>query len=372
MRCKTVQKLFASMKTKPSALVVFIPGFPKNEDDSVCLPAQQSFIKNLRELYPLLKIIILSFQYPFEASEYKWKRVSVISFGGKNKGGLARLLLWNRVRRRFRSIQQEYGVRGILSFWLGECALVAKSLATKYRLPHYCWIMGQDSKADNKFVRRIDSQPGELIAISEFIAKEMKKNHGIAPSHIIPLGVDAAIYKSETLVRNVDLLGAGSLIALKQFEVFIRIVKKLSDENKNLRAVICGNGPEKDRLNRMIKDFGLSSNIQLLGERSHGEVVELMKRSRILLHPSSFEGFSGVCLEALGAGAHVVSLTRPMDSDHPHWYIARDEDDMVNITRELLNTGITHEVIIPYKMPDTVKAVMSLFIEESHAYGKHL
>jgi hypothetical protein len=61
-----------------------------------------------------------------------------------------------------------------------------------------------------------------------------------------------------------------------------------------------------------------------------------------------------------------------MDSDHPHWYIARDEDDMVNITRELLNTGITHEVIIPYKMPDTVKAVMSLFIEESHAYGKHL
>ena len=122
----------------------------------------------------------------------------------------------------------------------------------------------------------------------------------------------------------------------------------------------------------MIKELGLSSNIQLLGERSHSEVVELMKRTRILLHPSSFEGFSGVCLEALGAGAHVVSLTRPMNSDHPHWRIARDEDDMVNITRELLNAGLTYEVIIPYKMPDTVKAVMSLFIEEGPADGKHL
>ena len=216
------------MKTKSSAFVVFIPGFPKDESDSTCLPAQQSFILTLKELHPMLRIIVISFQYPFEAKTYKWNKVEVISFGGKNRGGLSRLLLWNRVRRHFKSIQSEYHIKGILSFWLGEAALLGSSLAKKYSIPHFCWMMGQDARASNKYVSRISPASYELIALSDFVADEMERNHRLRPRHIIPLGVDPKLYSSENLLRTIDILGAGSLIPLKQFENLVRVVKQLS------------------------------------------------------------------------------------------------------------------------------------------------
>ncbi len=351
------------MKTKSSAFVIFIPGFPKDESDSTCLPAHQSFLLTLKESYPLLRIIVISFQYPFEAKTYKWNKVEVTSFGGKNRGGLSRLLLWNRVRRHFKSLQNEYRIKGLLSFWLGETALLGSSLAKKYSIPHFCWMMGQDARSNNKYVSRISPAPFELIAISDFVASEMEKSHQLRPRHIIPFGIDPKIYGEERLLRNIDILGAGSLIPLKQFEVLIRVVKRLREESKNIYAVICGNGPEKQKLIQLIQELGLDSNIQMIGERSHKEIVELMKKTRVLLHPSSYEGFGMVCLEALGAGSKVLSFTRAMKNELPHWTVVADEEEMYAKAREILSENSTYEPVIPYKMEDSVRKLMNLFGE---------
>ena len=56
------------MKHDPKTLVILSPGFPKDEADTTCLPAHQVFIKSLNKNFPSLKIIILSFQYPFSTS----------------------------------------------------------------------------------------------------------------------------------------------------------------------------------------------------------------------------------------------------------------------------------------------------------------
>ena len=350
------------MKAKPSAFIVFIPGFPKDESDSTCLPAQQHFILKLKELYPLIKIIVISFQYPFEAGTYKWNKVTVTSFGGKNRGGLSRLLLWNRVRRHFKALLSEYQVKGLLSFWLGETALLGSSLSKKYSIPHFCWLMGQDARSDNKYVSRISPSAYELIAISDFVAGETERNHRLRPRHIIPLGIDPKIFGSDHLSRSIDILGAGSLIPLKRFEILVRVVKHLSVENKNIRAVICGNGPEKEKLLNLVRELNLGSNIQLAGERSHKEVVELMKKTRLLLHPSSYEGFGMVCLEALGAGAKVLSFTRAMKNDIPNWNIVEKEEDMVTCAKEILSAASAYEPVVPFRMEDSVHSVMKLFL----------
>ena len=114
------------MNSENNTLVILTPGFPETEADTVCLPMQQSFVRSLKENYPQLKIIILSFQYPYFKKTYNWFDIPVISFGGKNKGGLARLLLRRKLNAALKEINSTNKIVGILSFWYGECAAVGK------------------------------------------------------------------------------------------------------------------------------------------------------------------------------------------------------------------------------------------------------
>ena len=97
------------------------------------------------------------------------------------------------------------------------------------------------------------------------------------------------------------------------------------------------------------------------GTISHDEVLGLMQQSKILLHPSSYEGFSGVCMEALGRGAHVVSFCRAMDRDINHWHIVHNKVEMKEKTLELLSQSLDHDPVIISGMKLTVERMMQLY-----------
>jgi len=46
------------MKDKQT-LIILSPGFAANEEDTTCLPAQQSFILTLKKNFPSLNIIVI-------------------------------------------------------------------------------------------------------------------------------------------------------------------------------------------------------------------------------------------------------------------------------------------------------------------------
>ena len=350
------------MTDKPRTLVILSPGFPKSESDTTCLPAQQSFVRSLKINFPSLKIIVLSFQYPFSKTEYVWNGIEVIPFGGRDKGGIQRFFVWLRVWEKLQQLNREKNIVGLFSFWCTECALVGKYFATRHGLEHYMWILGQDAKKNNAYVRWLRPRPKELVAMSDFLAKEFFRNHSVRPKYVIPNGIDPSLYANNNLKRDVEILGAGSLIGLKQYEVFIEVVGELTKEMPDLQSVICGDGPEENNLQFLIDKLQLEKNISLEGKKTHPEVLHLMQRSRIFLHTSSYEGFSSVCLEALYAGARVISFFKPMAAWINHWYIVHDKKEMVEKALEILNDpDIDYRPVLPYPMKDSAKAVMKLF-----------
>lgn len=349
------------MANEKHAFVILTPGFAGNEQDINCIPAQQSFIKNIKQQHPNLDIIVIAFQYPHFKGEYNWNGCRVIAMGGKGRAKLLRLLLWRKVVRQLRSIAKESTIKGILSFWCGECALIGNRFGRKNNIVHKCWIMGQDAKKENKYVKRIKADAAELIALSDLSQTTFKINHNTEPQFVIPLGIE---YKENSITetdRDIDLLGVGNLIPLKRYHLFIEIVAELKKHYPNIKARICGKGPEEEKLRSLIEMSGLSSNISLLGEMPHDEILGLMKRSRILLHPSSFEGFGIVCLEALSSGMQVVSFVRPMNQQIEKWYIANDLDHMTAISKELLSNKTCAKPVIPFQSRDSAKRVLKLF-----------
>ena len=325
------------MKPLNKTLIVLIPGFPVNEADTTCLPAQQLLIRKINKLLPSLEIIIIAFQYPFINEEYSWFGNGVIPFNGANKGGISQKILWLKVLRQLHKLKKQKNIMGVFSCWCTECALVGKYFSTRNNLQHYIWICGQDARANNKLVKLIKPDADSLIAISKSVRDEFVKNHKVLPKYIIENGIDTEAYNNKEIEKDIDILGVGSLIPLKQFEILINVVARLKDIRPNIKSVICGDGKEKNKLALMIKNLSLENNIMLTGEISHNEVLLHMQRSKILLHPSSYEGFSGVCIEALYAGAHVISFCDPVEQPVKHWHIVNDIESMYQHSLEILN-----------------------------------
>jgi glycosyltransferase involved in cell wall biosynthesis len=349
------------MKYNAKTLIILSPGFPKDESDTTCLTSQQIFVKKLNENFPSLKIIILSFQYPFSTAAYNWHDNIVIPFNGLKNGIVARVLLWRRLWGTLKTLKKDNDIIGLLSFWCGECAFIGKWFGKRNNLRHLTWITGQDARKGNRYISLIRPQPNELIAMSDFLSDEFYKNYAVRPLHVISNGIDVSLFSKQNSERNVTILGVGSLISLKQYDVFVNVLKKIVERIPVTTAMLCGKGPEEMELQKLIAQLMLQNKIILTGEISHQRILQLMQRAKIFLHTSNYEGFSTVCLEALYAGCDVISFVRPMHDDIDHWHIVNTEEEMVKKAIELLVSGRDNTPVLPYVMGDSAKAIMQLF-----------
>lgn len=350
------------MSDKTKTFVILTPGFPKDESDTTCLPMQQSFIRALNQKYPLLNIIILAFQYPYFKKTYQWYGNTVISFDGRNRGGLMKLFLFRKWNAAIKKIHKTDKIHGLLSFWYAECALAGKRFADKHGVRHYCWMWGQDAKKGNKYVPFTLLKPDELIAFSDSLQREFEKNYDIRPRHVITPGVDLKEFSFNNARRDIDIIAAGSLIPLKQYAIFIQVIAEIKKKIPSVNAVLIGDGPEMSKLQHLIASLGLRSNVTLTGELPHHDVLQWMQRTKIFMHPSAYEGFGIVCIEALCAGANVISFVKPMRQEIGNWHIVANEEEMVQKAIEILKQPTTeYESIVPYTIEQTVEKFAGLY-----------
>lgn len=326
------------------------------------MPPRQTFVKALSKVYPELEIIVLSFEYPFDRKNYQWNGLEVMAFGGGNKSRLPRLHNWVSVWQALGKLYRQKQVVGLLSFWVDECAFIGHYFAKTHGLKHYTWILGQDARAGNRYFKWIRPKAASLIALSDFIARETEKNYGVYPSQTIITGIDPVGFKHHHRKRDIDILGAGSLIPLKQFDIFIKAISFLKTFLPDIHTVICGDGPEKVRLQLLISRYRLEDNITLVGELPHAEVLGLMQRSKIFLHTSNYEGFGTVLLEGLYGGAQVVSFVKPMDAPIKHHHVVNDLTEMCHCLLDLLQEQeLDQEPVLAFPIRNAAIGIMKLF-----------
>ncbi|HTD92159.1 MAG TPA: glycosyltransferase, partial [Chitinophagaceae bacterium] len=205
----------------------------------------------------------------------------------------------------------------------------------------------------------------------DFLQAEFQRNHNTRPAHVIPPGVDRSMFRdispardiSQDIPRGIDIMAAGSLIPLKQYSVFLEVIAGLKKSRPNINAVIVGDGSERKRLEAEISALGLAGQVKLTGSLPYPEVLDLMRRSKVFLHPSTYEGFSGVCLEAASLGASVISFCQPMKEPIPHWQIASSPQEMETMTRRILDDALPTSDFLPaFDIDTTARKMLDLFL----------
>ena len=99
------------------------------------------------------------------------------------------------------------------------------------------------------------------------------------------------------------LLSVGELSHRKNHEVVIRAVKEI--EYPRIQYFICGQGPLKDDLQKLICELGLEKQIHLLGYRT--DVYNLYHAADLFVFPSYQEGLPVALMEAMAAGLPCVA-----------------------------------------------------------------
>jgi len=105
---------------------------------------------------------------------------------------------------------------------------------------------------------------------------------------------------SSTLVLSV-----GRLNLQKGHVDLLAAFARLGAAYPDLHAVIAGEGPERERLEKLIRSHGLENRIHLLGEVAN--VPELMRAADLFIFPSHFEGTPAAMLEAMAYGVPVIA-----------------------------------------------------------------
>jgi glycosyltransferase involved in cell wall biosynthesis len=152
--------------------------------------------------------------------------------------------------------------------------------------------------------RRADA----VVFLSAAEKEQFKRKLGYLPRRylIIPTGVEVPkISKEETekiteelnIRRSIVITFVGRLIEVKGAEIFIQALK---DIKADFKAVIVGDGPEREKLENMVEKHRLEDKVIFTGWRN--DVPAILAVSDIFVLPSYSEGLPIALLEAMMAG----------------------------------------------------------------------
>jgi len=149
-----------------------------------------------------------------------------------------------------------------------------------------------------------------IITVSNATKRALIKDYGIKPERIqvVYNGVDLPLVDSIKASRTPDtLIFVGRLAPHKHVDHLLKIVKELKDEIPDIRLKIIGDGVEKNRLLKLVKDYNIEDRVSFYTKLKYADVIYHMKESSILVLPSTREGFGMVLAEANACKRPVIA-----------------------------------------------------------------
>ena len=172
-----------------------------------------------------------------------------------------------------------------------------------------------------RFLEWLCAQIGQVNAPSSLTAGRLQRvriRAGGPDIPVIPNGVWLRDIQTAVVAPATDgpiLLYAGRLIPEKRIDLLLRAVAKLKRSpsiTKHFLLAVVGDGPDRERLERLAVDLGVEPHIKFYGHLPDiVGVWKLIASAKIAVQPSVREGFGLFPLEAIALGIPVVTCDAP-------------------------------------------------------------
>lgn len=136
---------------------------------------------------------------------------------------------------------------------------------------------------------------------------------------------------------NFVFAAVGRLQPVKNYGLYLRAAKKLSEKYENLRFWLIGNGSEYDNLLSLSRELGLSERVRFFGYRT--DIDTAMSRADCFVQTSFTEGSPNTIAEAMRAGKPIVStnstdLSEMIEDDKNGYVVESDNLEELTLAME--------------------------------------
>jgi glycosyltransferase involved in cell wall biosynthesis len=121
----------------------------------------------------------------------------------------------------------------------------------------------------------------------------------------VPNGVAVPVKSKINYGRVAQVLTIGRLDKQKGIDVLLKVWAMVAAEEKILKLIILGNGPQEMELKRLSKSLKIGHSVQFKGVVHN--VEEYLRDSDLFVLPSRAEGLSNVLLEAMSYGIPCIA-----------------------------------------------------------------
>ncbi|MDX2268735.1 MAG: glycosyltransferase [Bryobacter sp.] len=200
------------------------------------------------------------------------------------------------------------GLLGRLAALLAGCPCIVHTF-------HGHVLEGYFSRSVNVLLRWTERALGmgsrALVTVSQQQAEELSTRFGVAKAekfHVVSLGTDLSPFQAlpdpDWTRPRLTVLWLGRFVPIKNLPLLLRVAKLAQARDLNLQFLLAGEGPLKDELQSMAKQFQLQ-NVEFLPW--HQDVTPLLERSHFLLMTSLREGTPLSLIQGMAAGRPFVS-----------------------------------------------------------------
>ncbi|HEV2122018.1 MAG TPA: glycosyltransferase [Chloroflexota bacterium] len=154
-----------------------------------------------------------------------------------------------------------------------------------------------------------------VVTVSDFNVGWIAEHYGaVAPVRRIYNGLDlkAFPYRSPE-DRPPHILGVGRLVEKKGFETLVQACAVLRDRGVPFTCTIIGEGPLREPLIGKVKEFGLTGQVVLVGNRPQCDVIAALHGAAVFAAPCVLagdgdrDGLPTVLVEAMALGTPCIS-----------------------------------------------------------------
>ncbi len=165
--------------------------------------------------------------------------------------------------------------------------------------------------------RRLYPRAAALVVQTASVRDGLRWMASQCPVYVIPNVVEPPQEKPTRSRRPLPfvlpdrrrVLGMGRLTHEKGFDLLIQAFAQTAAQRPQWDLVICGDGPERSRLEKLVAQLDVGERVFLPGWLD--DPVAAYHAADLFVLPSRYEGFPNALLEAMAAGLPVISTDCP-------------------------------------------------------------
>lgn len=184
----------------------------------------------------------------------------------------------------------------------GELEVIGGGVHTENRIFSR---IGREDKVIEGFLLRAVNAMDLVVSMGHGAVNYFKINGVLADFSIVPGGFDSELFMpDESINKKYDFILVGRLSNVKRVDRFLQALREAKIKLPHLKAVIVGDGPDRQKLELLAVELGVDCDVHFAGWQDN--VEEWLQSSKCFVLTSDSEGLSQALIQAMMIGVPAI------------------------------------------------------------------